>query len=51
MNKDLHKYGACINDFFYCPFYEKGKIRRYKKKSIDRKPGNGMILKSLKNGI
>jgi len=48
MNKDLYKHGACINDFFYCPFYEKGKIKRYKKKSIDRKPNNGMILKSLK---
>ena len=27
---------------------KKGKLRDIKKKSIDRKPNNGMILKSLK---
>lgn len=39
---------AFIDDIFFCPFhpiYGKGK---YKKKSNDRKPGSGMILKAAK---
>lgn len=48
MNKKLKINQATINDFFYCPFHEDAKIKRYKKKSIDRKPNNGMIIKAVK---
>lgn len=48
MNKKLKIDQAIINDFFYCPFHENAKIKRYKKKSIDRKPNNGMIIKAVK---
>lgn len=48
MNLQLYKYKSCINDFFYCPFHINGKIRKYKKNSLDRKPNNGMILKAIK---
>lgn len=48
MKKKLKKDQAIINDFFYCPFHENAKIKQYKKKSIDRKPNNGMIIKAVK---
>jgi D-glycero-D-manno-heptose 1,7-bisphosphate phosphatase len=35
-----------IDDFFYCPYHEKGSIPRYTKKSDCRKPEPGMILKA-----
>lgn len=48
LNKDLKKYNAKINDFFYCPYHPNAKIKRYKKKTNLRKPGNGMLLKAIK---
>lgn len=48
MNVELHKNKSCINDFFYCPFHQDGKIKKYRLKSSDRKPNNGMILKAIK---
>ena len=33
---------------FYCPNHPKFGIGKYKKKSIDRKPGNGMLEKAIK---
>ena len=44
----LKKGGAKINDIFYCPYHPKFGIGKYKKKSIDRKPGNGMLEKAIK---
>ena len=46
MNKELKKIDAKINDFFYCPYHPFGKIKKYKKNSIFRKPNPGMILKA-----
>ena len=37
-----------MNKIYFCPFYKKGKILKYKKDSFDRKPNPGMILKALK---
>lgn len=48
MLKQLLKRKAKIDEIFYCPFHENGIIKKYKKKSIDRKPNNGMIKKALK---
>ena len=48
MNSNLEKKRATIDKFFYCPFHPNGKIKKYKKKSNLRKPGNGMLLKAMK---
>lgn len=48
IKKKINNKKAFIDDIFYCPFhpiYGKG---RFKKKSIDRKPGPGMIFKAKK---
>jgi len=44
----LNKCKAYVNKIYFCPFYKKGKILKYKKDSFDRKPKPGMILKALK---
>jgi D-glycero-D-manno-heptose 1,7-bisphosphate phosphatase len=45
----LNKRKAYVNKIYFCPFYKKGKILKYKKDSFDRKPNPGMILKALKD--
>jgi D-glycero-D-manno-heptose 1,7-bisphosphate phosphatase len=37
-----------VNKIYFCPFYKKGKVLKYKKDSFDRKPKPCMILKALK---
>ena len=37
-----------IDKFYYCPFYEKGVIKKYRRKSILRKPHPGMVIKYIK---
>ena len=46
--KNLKVKGARIDDIFYCPNHPKFGIGKYKKKSLDRKPGNGMLEKAIK---
>ena len=43
------KKNIIINDVLYCPYHIKGVIKKYKKKSIYRKPNNGMIKKLFNN--
>lgn len=49
LHKYLKKYftskNLYIHDIQYCFFHPQSKIKKYKKKSIFRKPGNGMIKK------
>ena len=40
-----------FDDVQYCPYHPKGKIKKYKKKSSLRKPGNQMIKNILKNWL
>jgi len=47
MNSQLKKRKIIINDFYYCPYHIHG-IGKYKKKSLDRKPNNGMIKKAIR---
>ena len=47
----LSKNNIYFNDVQYCPFHPKGKIKRYKKKSSLRKPGNQMIKNIFENWI
>ena len=44
----LKKREIIINDIEYCPYHPKGIIKKYKKKSLYRKPGNLMIKKIIK---
>ena len=52
LNRKLKKYlrekGIIINEIQYCPYHPKAIIKRYKKKTNLRKPGNLMIKKILK---
>ena len=47
----LSKKNIYFNDVQYCPFHPKGKIKRYKRKSSLRKPGNQMIKNIFENWI
>ena len=48
MNKILFKFKAKIDDFYYCPYHPFGKVKKYKKRTNLRKPGNGMLLQAIK---
>ena len=48
LKKKIKKDGAKIDDIFYCPFHPEFGKGKYKKKSNDRKPGDGMIKKAIK---
>ena len=48
MNQLLFKFKAKIDDFYYCPYHPLGKVKKYKKKTNLRKPGNGMFLQAIK---
>ena len=48
LKKKISKYGGKIDDIFYCPFHPEFGKGKYKKKSNDRKPGDGMIRKAIK---
>lgn len=37
-----------IDKFYFCPYHPSKGIGKYKKKSLYRKPNNGMILKAIK---
>ncbi len=50
IKENLSKKNILIDDIRYCPFISDAKIKRYRKKSKFRKPGNYMI-KSLKNNF
>jgi len=43
VNKKLKKFNIFFNDLQYSPFHPKAKIKKYKKNSLIRKPGNKMI--------
>jgi len=48
MKKIIKKDGGKIHDIFFCPYHPTEGIGKYKKKSNDRKPGNGLIEKAVK---
>lgn len=50
LKENLFKKNILIDDIRYCPFIPNAKIKKYRKKSKFRKPGNYMI-KSLKNNF
>ena len=48
MNQMLSKFKAKIDCFYYCPYHPHGKVKKYRKKTNLRKPGNGMLLQAIK---
>ncbi len=48
MREQFRSREADIDDFFYCPYHEKGSIPQYTKKSDCRKPEPGMILEAAR---
>ena len=51
LKKYLSKNNIYFDDVQYCPFHPKGKIKRYKRNSSLRKPGNKMIKNIFKNWV
>lgn len=49
INKQFIKRGCFIDKTYYCPYHPSSKIKKYKMKSILRKPNNGMIEKAFKD--
>ncbi|WP_084397992.1 D-glycero-alpha-D-manno-heptose-1,7-bisphosphate 7-phosphatase [Henriciella aquimarina] len=47
MAEELEKAGTAIDHFYYAPWHEAGEIARYRRESIDRKPGPGMLLQAM----
>ena len=48
MNFTLKKKKAKIDEFYYCPYHPNAQLKKYKKKSNFRKPGNGMLLTAMR---
>lgn len=48
INTFLSKKDIYIDDVKFCPFHPKGKIKKFRKRSNFRKPGNSMILEIFK---
>ncbi len=48
LKKNIKKNGAHIDDIYYCPFHPVFGKGKYRKKSKDRKPEDGMIRKATR---
>ncbi|SFM05390.1 D-glycero-alpha-D-manno-heptose-1,7-bisphosphate 7-phosphatase [Pelosinus propionicus] len=46
MNNELHKKGAHIDAFYYCPHHLDGTVPKYQKACTCRKPAPGMIRRA-----
>ena len=49
LNRYLSKFNIYIDDLKFCPYHPKAKIKKYKKNSNFRKPGNLMLEDIFKN--
>ncbi|MEQ8557351.1 MAG: HAD family hydrolase [Henriciella sp.] len=47
MTEELAAHGTAIDRFYHAPWHEEGEVARYRKASIDRKPGPGMLLQAM----
>lgn len=48
LHDELIKFGTSVDKIYFCPYHKDGIIKKYKKKSILRKPRIGMFLKASK---
>jgi D-glycero-D-manno-heptose 1,7-bisphosphate phosphatase len=49
MQKQLSRYGARINAFYFCPYHPQATVERYRCDHPDRKPNAGMIERAIKD--
>jgi D,D-heptose 1,7-bisphosphate phosphatase len=49
IDRVLQEKGLRIDRFYYCPYHVKGKVEKYRKKSLCRKPDPGMVLKACRD--
>lgn len=49
MNQQFIKNGSFIDQVYYCAYHPDAIIKKYKKKTNLRKPGNGMIMNAFKD--
>jgi D-glycero-D-manno-heptose 1,7-bisphosphate phosphatase len=47
MTERLAGHGARLDRIYHCPFHIDGTVERYRKESIDRKPGPGMLIRAM----
>lgn len=47
MAAELANYGTVIDRYYHAPWHEEGEIAMYRRDSIDRKPGPGMLLHAM----
>lgn len=47
MNDELAAHGTAIDRIYFAPWHEDGEVARYRRASIDRKPGPGMLLQAM----
>lgn len=47
METELEAAGARIDRFYHAPWHEEGEVARYRRASMDRKPGPGMLLQAM----
>ena len=47
LKREFIKKNIFFNDVLFCPHHSQGKIKKYKKKCLYRKPGNKMLIKIL----
>ena len=39
---------SVVDDIFYCPYHKDATVQKFRKKSYDRKPNPGMLIKAIK---
>lgn len=49
INESLKMYSTCIDKFYYCPHYPKGKKLKYSFECECRKPADGMFRKAIQD--
>ena len=47
MQAELHKHGARIDAFYYCPYHIQGSVAAFVGEHEDRKPGIGMVRRAM----
>ncbi|MBD3244039.1 MAG: HAD-IIIA family hydrolase [Chitinivibrionales bacterium] len=48
MQQRFAEHGVALAGFYYCPFHRDGVVEKYRRESVDRKPGPGMFLRAAR---